>query len=126
MEQSNNNFYVDQYGQKWPVWGDKTQAEMAEWVEEIYQQTKDAELKAKLIIVGGVIVTVALGYSIWQIKKNLPKWRADRNKVKNAEEVWEQERLRIAKTNMTTVIYDIHEIKAPKLEGYFIKDLQSV
>lgn len=125
MEQP-NNFYVDQYGQKWPVWGDKNQAEMAEWVESIYQQTKDSELKAKLMIFGGLVVTVALGYSIWQIRKNLPKWRDDRNKVKNAEEVWKEERLRIAKTDMTTVIYDIHEINAPRLNGYFIKDLQSV
>ena len=122
-----SKFYIDSTGTKWLIWGDKTEAEMAEWVEGVYRQTREAELKAKLMIIGGLVVTVAVGYSVWQIKKNLPKWKADREKVDRAERLWEQERL----LNMETeaiVINDYEQanrIPALKLVGYHI-DFQKV
>lgn len=126
MEQNQSKFFIDSTGKRWPVWGDKSQDEMADWVESIYRQSRDAELKAKLLIVVSAIGTVAIGYSIWQIKRSFPKWRADRNKVSRLEKEWKEERLRELETEVSVLYFQGSEINAPTLKGYRVETLTAV
>lgn len=116
-------FYTDPEGNKWMIWGDKTQEEMAKWVNELKQKTADAELKAKLVIVGGIIVSVVGGYVGYKLFKRMKRWNHDRQNVKRWEEEREQAARQQAEKTPLIGIYEGDEvvIVGQSIPGYKVE-----
>lgn len=116
-------YFIDSTGQRWLVWGGRSQEEMAEWVEEIKKQTRQAELKGKLLIIGGVAATIVAGYSTYVISKKIKTWNRNRRKAGEMEKERAQElrleRLKNRK-NQVEILAERVVIVSPVLNGYEI------
>lgn len=100
-------FFTDKYGKKWMMWGDKNEVEMALWVEEMRKQAEQAELKAKLLIVGSVAAALVGSYVTYKIGKRLIKWNHNRKNVSR----WEAERKSEAREQADMcIVYDLPAI----------------
>lgn len=102
-------FFTDKYGKRWMMWGDKDEVEMALWVEEMRKQAEEADLKAKLLIVGSVAAVLVGGWVTFKVSKKISLWNHNRKNVSRLETERKAEARKQAEGNVS-IIYDLPNI----------------